>query len=249
MINDNFKYQLKLLARSILDIFYPRDCLDSGVTLTPESSYRYLSNKSIKEIYWVKGPSCLTCGYPFSGQLIGTRICPSCRDLEPIFSSGKTAFILKGVSKKIIHEFKYHKGLHLLPDLIHLVKQVPGYIDYLENAILVPVPLHRSKLNKRGYNQSLILATLLAKQTRGTIVIELLKRIRATLSQTSLDRQQRQQNVKNAFALSGKAVINGKSRYIIIDDVFTTGATLNACAAVLKKNGANNINILTLGHG
>lgn len=248
-MNIHLKSRLKLFGRAALDLFYPRDCVGSGITLTPKSAYRYLSDTSVSEIHWSKGPACLTCGYPFSGELIGARICPSCKDLEPIFSSGKTAFMLKGTGKKLIHELKYHKGLHLLPDLIHLVKQVPGYIDYLNGAILVPVPLHRSKLRKRGFNQSYLLATRLASQTQGATVIELLKRVKATKTQTYLDRQERQKNVKNAFALRSKAVINGNLRYIIIDDVFTTGATLNACAAVLKKNGANNINILTLGHG
>lgn len=241
--------RLKLLGREILDLFYPRDCLSTGIALQSESTYRYLSEKSIHDIHWAKGPTCTTCGFPFAGAVEGNRICPNCQKLQPVFSSGKTAFMLKGTGKKLIHELKYHSGFHLLPDLIRLVSQIPGYIDYIENAILVPVPLHKNKLKKRGFNQSFLLAKYLAKQSSNAKVLELLKRTQATQSQTYLGREKRIKNVKNAFALSPKTVINGNLRYIIVDDVFTTGATLNACANVLKKNGANNINILTFGHG
>lgn len=245
----NFKNQLQCLGRAFLDLFYPRDCLISGIALKHKSQYRYLSDKSVSEIHWAKSPACKTCGIPFFGEVSGDRMCPHCKDSKFIISSGKTAFILKGPGKKLIHEFKYHKGFHLLPDIIKLVMQVPGYIEFLEGAILVPVPLHKSKLRKRGFNQSLVFAEGLAKETIGAQVVELLKRVKATSTQTYLGKALRQKNVKNAFALSPKAVINKSSRYIIIDDVFTTGATLNACAEVLRKNGANNIDILTLGHG
>lgn len=246
---ENFIHRLKLLGREILDLFYSRECLDSGVALHSNSQYRYLSDKSVSEIHWAKGPSCLTCGYPYSGEVKGERMCPQCKENKFHFLSGKTAFILKGPAKKLVHEFKYNKGFHLLPDIMNLVKQVPGYIEYLEGAVLIPVPLHRSKLRKRGFNQSLLFAKALASEVVGAQVLELLKRVKATETQTYLGKELRQKNVKNAFALSPKAVINNSLKYIIIDDVFTTGATLNACAAVLKKNGAKNIHILTLGHG
>lgn len=240
---------LHLLSREILDLFFPRNCLNTGNPLPSENKYRYLSETSVNEIPWAKNPSCLTCGFPFSGAVQGNRICPKCKDLDPVFLSGKTAFMLKGPGRKLIHELKYHSGLHLLPDIVKLAKQVPDYINYLENAILVPVPLHKSKLKRRGFNQSLLIAQYLAKEAQGSKVIELLKRVKSTKSQTYLGRSERTKNVKNAFALSSKSAINSSLRYIIIDDVFTTGATLNACATVLKKNGANNINVLTLGHG
>lgn len=244
-----FPFQLKLLGREILDLFYPRECLNTGDPLRGENLYRYLSEASIKEIQWTKGPACLSCGLPFSGMVLGNRMCPKCKELEPVFSSGKTAFMLKGPARRLIHELKYHKGLHLLPDIISLAKSIPGYIPFMENAILVPVPLHKSKLKKRGFNQSLLLAQHLAKEAPGARVLELLKRVKSTKSQTYLGREERTKNVKNAFALSSKTGINGSLRYVIIDDVFTTGATLNECAIILKKNGANNINVLTLGHG
>lgn len=248
-MNSWLQFQLKLLGREILDLFYPRDCLNTGDPLRSENKYRYLSEASVNSIQWAKDSACTTCGLPFARIVRGNRICPNCKELEPIFSSGKTAFMLKGPARKLIHELKYHNGFHLLPDIVKLVKGIPDYISHLEDAILVPVPLHRSKLKKRGFNQSLLLAQYLAKEASGSKVIELLKRVKSTKSQTYLGRSERTKNVKNAFALSSKTVINGNLRYIIIDDVFTTGATLNACAAVLKKNGARNIHVLTLGHG
>ncbi len=248
-MNLDFKSRLKLLGKEILDFFYSRECLNSGAILRSESDYRYLSDQSINEMIWAKDPACLMCGYPFAGEVQGQRVCPKCKDSKFVFLSGKTAFVLKGPGKKLVHEFKYHKGFHLLPDIVKLVKRMPGYIEFLEDAILVPVPLHRSKMRRRGFNQSFLLAESFAKEARGAKVVELLKRVKKTATQTYLGRDLRQKNVKNAFALSSKAVINGALRYVIIDDVFTTGATLNACANVLKENGAKNIHILTLGHG
>lgn len=249
MMYSRLQPQLKLLGREILDLFYPRDCVNTGNPLPGENKYRYLSEASLNEIHWAKGPACATCGLPFAGFVQGRRLCPNCKELEPVFSSGKTAFMLKGPTRKLIHELKYHNGFHLLPDILELVKEVPGYIGYMENAILVPVPLHKSKLKKRGFNQSLLLAQALAKVVPNAQVMELLKRVKQTKSQTFLRRDERVNNVKNAFALLPKYAINKSLRYVIIDDVFTTGATLNACAATLRKNGASNINILTLGHG
>lgn len=248
-MNLDFSRRLKLLGREVLDLFYSRECLDSGIVLGSGSDYRYLSEKTVSEIYWAKDPACLMCGYPFAGEVQGKRVCPKCKEAKFVFLSGKTAFVLKGPGKKIVHELKYHKGFHLLPDIIKLVKTLPGYIEFLEDAILVPVPLHKSKLRKRGFNQSYLLAEHLAKEVRGSRVIEVLERVKKTVTQTYLGKEMRQKNVKNAFALYPKVVINKSLRYIIIDDVFTTGATLNACATVLKENGATNIHILTLGHG
>ena len=243
------KNRLKLLAREVLDLFYPRDCLHSGEKLPSDSHYRYFSENSIHEIQFVKGPSCYTCGGPFSGEVIGDRICPSCKDLKPKFSQGKTAFMLKGAGRKLIHELKYHEGFHMWLDVAKLISQVPGYLEFIEGAVLVPVPLHWSKLRQRGFNQSLLLAKCLAQNASEARVGNILTRIKSTQTQTYLSKDERRKNVRNAFSLARKTAINTSLRYIIIDDVFTTGATLNACATVLKKNGAKQIDIVTLGHG
>jgi ComF family protein len=149
-----------------------------------------------------------------------------------------------------VHALKYRQGLHVLEDIAAVVAAVPGCADHLRGAVLVPVPLHPRKLRERTYNQSLLLAETFARVT-GTAagVALLLRRTVDTDSQTHYDRKARQQNLKNAFALVRGAAINAADRYVLIDDVFTTGSTLNACAKVLRRAGGVNVDVLTFGHG
>ena len=130
-----------------------------------------------------------------------------------------------------------------------MLERAPYYKAYFEGAVLVPVPLHAAKLRERGFNQSERIAEALCAATGAEAVRKLLVRTVYTQTQTRLSRAARHQNVKNAFALAGDAVVIPAHNYILIDDVFTTGSTLNACAAVLREAGAQNLKVATLGHG
>jgi ComF family protein len=137
----------------------------------------------------------------------------------------------------------------VLRDIETMVERTPGYRRYFEGATLVPVPLHAIKLRERGFNQSERIAKLIARRTDAEGVASLLERTVFTQTQTRLSRNARDANVKNAFALAPDAVVIPDHRYILIDDVFTTGSTLNACAAVLREAGATRLKVATLGHG
>jgi ComF family protein len=138
----------------------------------------------------------------------------------------------------------------VLGDLTAIMAATPGYADYVRGAVLVPVPLHPRKLRERRYNQSLLLAECCVQAVAGAASVgELLRRTVDTESQTHYDRAARQKNLKNAFALAPGATINPAQRYLLVDDVFTTGSTLNACAAVLRRAGALTLDVVTFGHG
>ena len=123
-------------------------------------------------------------------------------------------------------------------------------MEYIRDAILVPVPLHPVRLRERGFNQSERIAEMLARCSGNTARVDrLLVRNKYTTSQTHLNRATRSQNVKNAFALARDTVLDSKSLFIIVDDVFTTGSTLNACAKVLRNAGATRLKVATIGHG
>ncbi|MDB6114250.1 MAG: utilization protein GntX, partial [Lacunisphaera sp.] len=178
------------------------------------------------------------------------RQCPHCEMLEPEFGEGKTAILHKGAGRALVHALKYHHGLHVLEDIAVIMAAVPGYADHVRGAVLVPVPLHPRKLRERRYNQSRLLAECCAAAAGGAATVgELLRRALDTESQTHYDRAARQKNLKNAFALASGATINPAQRYVLVDDVFTTGSTLNACAAVLRRAGAVNLDVITFGHG
>jgi ComF family protein len=177
-------------------------------------------------------------------------MCPHCEGLRPLFGSGRTVVLFKGPARALMHELKYHRGLHVLRDIERMVQRAPSFAAFLNGAILVPVPLHPRKLRERGYNQSSLLAESFAKAVKGgTRVEHLLRRVVDTPSQTAFDRRARRLNLKNAFALVSQVAINPLHRYILVDDVFTTGSTLNSCAGVLRRAGCVNLNVATFGHG
>ncbi|MCP4716235.1 MAG: ComF family protein [Deltaproteobacteria bacterium] len=113
-----------------------------------------------------------------------------------------------------------------------------------EHRVLMPVPLHRHRLRERGYNQSLLLARHLAQHRDMAVMPEGLCRHRRTIPQTSLSGRERRRNLRNAFSLGGVACEG--LHVLLIDDVFTSGATVNECARVLKRHGAACVDVLTL---
>jgi ComF family protein len=121
--------------------------------------------------------------------------------------------------------------------------------NFVRGAILVPVPLHPRRRRVRGFNQARWLAEALLAEGGAAGIEELLARVRDTPTQTRLNRAARELNMKNAFALQPGAVVKSTSRYILVDDVFTTGATLNACAMVLRQACAEQLDAASLGHG
>jgi ComF family protein len=118
-------------------------------------------------------------------------------------------------------------------------------LESRDYSLIIPVPLHIKKLRKRGFNQSIILADPLGKKWQIPVNFSLLKRSKFTLSQTGLDKKERERNIKGAFEVRDKEKIAGRN-IILIDDVYTTGATLNECAKTLTKAGAKKVAVLTL---
>lgn len=243
------KSVLQELWRDKLDVVFPRSCVHCG-GLAEDGRLRQLCPACERQLFVVAPPHCTTCGHPYYGETEINRLCQHCETLEPKFGEGKTAILLKGPGRSLVHALKYHRGLHVLGDVATIMAAVPGYADYLRGAVLVPVPLHAKKLRKRRFNQSRLLADCAVQATAGQArVEELLCRVVHTKSQTHYDRAARRRNLKNAFALAPGATINPAQRYVLVDDVFTTGSTLNACAAVLRRGGALNLDVVTFGHG
>lgn len=233
----------------VLDVLYPRQCLATGALVDADSPFRYLCTAAARQLVPAKAPFCPTCGHPFWGAANADQVCPHCRELDPVFGEGRTLALMRDPARILLIELKYHGGFFVLPDVQALARQVPGYLDYLAGAVLVPVPLHRSKLRRRGFNQSRLLAEWLAAVAEGCTVRDLLVRTRPTPSQTRLPRKDRQENVEGAFAEHPRARIDPKRRHVLVDDVFTTGATLNACARVLRQAGIPRVDVATICHG
>jgi ComF family protein len=236
-------------ARGVAEVVFPPVCVQCR-GLVEDSGYRHLCLRCAEQLAIVSPPCCTTCGHPFYGEVHGERLCPHCEELAPAFREGRTAVLLKGPARTLVHELKYHRALYGLDDIGMVFRRTPGLAEFVRDAVLVPVPLHPRKERERGYNQSALIADQLARVAGGrTCVRPLLRRTVDTVSQTGFDRRTRRQNLKNAFALRRRAVINSEQHYILVDDVFTTGSTLNSCALVLRRAGCVNLDVVTFGHG
>lgn len=237
------------LARGLRDVLFPPSCLHCG-DVVERSPLRHVCAGCEPLIPRVEAPCCPCCGHPFFGEASGERLCVHCEGLRPEFREGRTAVLFKGPARALVHELKYRQGLFALEDMAEILAGNAHTAEFLRGAILVPVPLHPRKKRERGYNQGEELArTVAGRLGGGTSVAELLRRVADTQTQTSLDRERRRANLKNAFALAPGVPINPDLRYVLIDDVFTTGSTLNACAAVLRRAGCLNVDVCTFGHG
>ncbi len=235
--------------RTAGDLVFPPSCVHCD-GLVEGGSLRHVCRACERLIIVVRPPHCRVCGHPFDGEISGTRTCPHCVTLQPAFGEGRTCILLQGPGRSLVHALKYHRGRHVLADIAALIRAAPAIADYVRDAVLVPVPLHPRKERERGYNQSRLLAECFAAAAGGaTRIAEPLRRTIDTPTQTALDRRTRQANLKNAFALRRGAAINAAERYVLVDDVFTTGSTLNACAAVLRRAGGLNLDVVTFGHG
>jgi ComF family protein len=238
------------LTQGAAEVLFPPTCVSCRALVESDGAFRHLCAACARGISLVHEPHCTTCGHPFYGDVEGERICPHCLGLEPAFDRGCTAVLFKGAARALVIELKYHQGLHVLPDLAAVLRQSTGVLQHVRGAVLVPVPLHPRKLRERGYNQSWLLAgELAAAAGGGTRVAELLVREVDTVTQTAFDRESRRENLKNAFALAKGAALNPDLHYVLVDDVFTTGSTLNGCARVLRRAGCLNLDIVTFGHG
>ncbi len=235
--------------RALRDTWFPPVCAHCRALVEPRRRH-HLCEPCARRLQRVSGPHCPICGYPFFGATETNRVCEHCFELEPEFREGRTAVLLRGPARTLVIDIKYHGALHLYSEVALIAAEAEGFLDYLRGATLVPVPLHPRKLRERGYNQSRLLAGTFARAAGGGArVLEPLRRVVDTPTQTRLDRRTRQENLRGAFEAAGTARLDPAERFVLVDDVFTTGATLNACARALRRAGARTIDVATFGHG
>jgi ComF family protein len=149
----------------------------------------------------------------------------------------------------MVHRIKYERCLFLADDLAAAAVEDEVFRRHLAGSVLVPVPLHAARRRDRGYNQAKRIAERLAALVAGCRAEPLLRKQHETISQTRLGRQERRKNVAGAFTLDDGKSVDPATRYVVIDDVLTTGATLHACAIALRKAGAEGVDAAALCHG
>jgi ComF family protein len=214
----------------VLDLIYPKECVSCGV----EGSW--LCSKCQQEIITIESPFCPKCKrLTQNGQF-----CRNCRKnyyLTGIIIAGHFKF---GPLREAIHTYKYD-GVFGLEKIFRrlLICRLKGRLPKGEK-VIIPIPLHRQKEVKRGFNQAERLAKLIAKDLNLPIETKIIKRIKETRPQINLKREERFKNIKDAFKIINQEKVENKT-VLLVDDVTTTGMTLNEAAKVLRKAGAKEI--------
>jgi len=234
---------LKQIFLLLKKLIFPSECIGCGYNVDGVFCY-----KCWQEVKFISKPCCAVCCHPFEfGSAEESLLCAKCLAKTYHFTKLITVFRYNAFIAKIIATFKYRDQLFLAKKLASLLKP---HLDVVleECQIITVVPLHYKKLRLRKFNQSILLAKyLLNKNQLVKFVPDLLIRNHYTKSQTFLNKTQRQKNLKKAFVVNHKKqhLIYNK-KILIIDDVFTTGSTVNNCALVLKKSKAKEVVVATI---
>jgi ComF family protein len=197
----------------------------------------------------IVAPYCQKCSQPFEGAITQTFTCSNCAGREVHFECAVAPYRSRGVVRDFIHAFKYERKFHLRRPLAAWLADAleDGRIATRAFDAFVPVPLHHVRFREREFNQAAELATLLSQRTE-IPVWDAIKRTRYTSTQTKLDRAERMENLRGAFQMRKSARV--KDRHIVlVDDVFTTGSTVEECSRVLLRAGAASIRVITIARG
>lgn len=196
-------------------------------------------------IHPVSAPSCPCCALPYLTLDGSDHLCGDCVREPPPFLWTVAGGVYEETLRDAIHRFKYRQALTLERPLVRLLADaLAGPLPVFAPDLLLPVPLHRSRLRERGYNQSLLLARALGRHFGIAVAPRLLLRTRPTPPQQGLSATERHDNLAGAFAL--RRPLDG-ARILLIDDVMTTGATARRCAQALRAGGASAVAVAVLG--
>ncbi len=235
-----------IIARGALDILYPRVCTVCGGAA---EGGHYICWDCLAGLPFIRDPYCSLCGDPLEGSVEHDFVCSWCMRNRPAFDMARSAVRYRGAVGHLLQRYKYHHATYLSYDLClllagcvraHLLKDGIDAIAY--------VPLHPRKARSRSYNQSRLLAEHLSHHLHIPVERNTLRRVRWTSTQTRLHAEARRMNVMGAFQCCIPDWVEGR-RWLLIDDVMTTGATVDACARVLKENGARRVVVATVARG
>lgn len=237
------------LLNQLIDIIYPPRCpFCSGFLSTIENRHPppHLCDNCLQALTPITHPMCTVCGIPFSTSIGSDHLCEICLRKRLWYDSVRTPYLYSGPLMNAIQRFKYNSETHLSSSLGTLLSSFTStLIVNPKDFLIVPVPLHRRRLKERGFNQSLLLAKVLASHLGSQLDYLSLIRRRDTRPQTGLGKEERRKNVANAFSITPPEIFKDK-KILLVDDVFTTGHTLNECAKSVKKSGALKVICLAL---
>ena len=252
--------ELQRLLNGMVDALFPAKCMGCGRLYRHDTAMRRAGRPTgfpgVMAPYFCPGcrnqwtavasPLCSRCGLVFKSREGADHLCGRCVERPGVFTRARAAGIYDHALQSAIHALKFKSKVSLAGPLGELLFDTfrhhwkDGDID-----VVAPVPLHRHRFRRRGFNQAYLLVREWAIRAETVVIRDLLVRTRATAPQTGLDRKQRRINIRNAFTVSRPGQSANK-RVLLVDDVLTTGATVDACADALIRDGAKQVDVLTL---
>lgn len=234
------------MLKAVLDILYPARCPVCGDIVVPKTAM--ICVPCYNKLQTVSEPKCKRCGKPIEAE--ETEYCRDCMKKDYHFVKGYSVWLYDSIMKKSISDFKYNnKKEYAVFYINEAVRLYGGSIGQIAPDIIVPVPIHKLKFRERGYNQADILARGIGKKLDIPVLSHLLIRNRKTLPQKQLNDKERLKNLKEAFEFNVSAARcyrKSISTVLLVDDIYTTGSTIEACTNVLLSNGIFNVYFITL---
>ena len=229
--------------KEIGDFFLPQVCIFCGSEGIDHGRYP-VCGRCLEGFLPILPPICPRCGIPL-GASSDSHLCGECIQSPPPFEKAWSLFIFNKNARDLIHLLKFHGNLATLSVVEFLMSERMNLEDLKRDLdVLVPVPMDREGLRRRGYNQALMMAECLSKISSIPVDRYHLIKSRETQPQVGLTRAQRKRNIQGAFSVADKKSFRGKA-ILLMDDVYTTGATVRACSKALLEAGARSVRVLT----
>lgn len=232
------------ISEKLIELIYPKRCPICERIVLPKGAF--ICKECYENLQWVNAPYCLKCGKPIQDST--KEYCYDCENKDFHYEYGYGMWIYDENLRRSIVGFKYKNRREYADFYVdELAKHYKEKIMRMGAEVIVPVPVHKRRYRQRGYNQAAILAQGLGERLNLPVEEELLIRSRYTMPQKSLDDKERLKNLEQAFAVNPKISEQYLgSRILLIDDIYTTGSTIEACTKVLLQAGVGNVYYISL---
>ncbi len=250
----NLAEHLGGLLSSLVELVFPPVCVLCEGDMKPgqEESHRLLlwrghgiCGRCLKEISWLVPPFCPSCALPIHSSAVSSHFCGECMADPPPFEWARALVVYDQEIFPLLHKMKYGHDSSLACFMGWLLAvNLKEELECLDVHLVVPIPLHAGRLRQRGFNQAAVMGRVIAKSLGVPMGLGLLNRHRYTPPQVGLNKIERRKNVRGAFSVKGENQLKGR-KILLVDDVYTTGATLREASRELLKNGADKVYVMS----